>query len=869
MLALVLPAATASADDFADTALNVIPSGQYGGVPPSPAADAQALMYDGLTPLFDQVSAGDLTTYFKSERFGVDTATPTTIESVPRPGVVIERDSFNVPHVTAPTHDDGVWAAGWIAGEDRGLLLQQARYNARVAAIDAPGLDALGLISGLENFQPSAQTEAEVAKQSAVLEAAGPEGQAVLHDIDVFISGINDYMAINAPANEPFTRNDIFALNALKGQFVGQGGGDEARRSQFLGGLIQRLGKKKAMSVFNDLRQFKVRDLETSVDGRFPYGTIPENAKGSVILDPGSYDETPSAPNARPVPHEPAHASNTLMITADRSKTGQPLMVGGPQIGYFYPGLTYEIDMHAGDLQWRGATSAPFPGYVLIGRGEDFAHTLTSAGSDMIDQYVETLCDGSDTKYLYKGQCLEMGSFDAGTLNGEPVSFRTTVHGPVIGYATVDGERVAISRKRSSYGRDSLDLLYNRRLSNGQVHSAKSFMKAASLTPQTFNSFYIDEENIAMYGAGRLPLRNKNVDPGLPTKGTGKYEWEGFLSKQGHIQGIDPRDGTITNWNQTSAKGFAAPDDAWGHNGAAGRWDLLDKNLDRLANKRGKWTLASVTSAMNAAATQDVRAIDTVPLLKRLLKGSQAPDAGLAADAGAARRLEEQRRLAPRPRPRRQDRRSRRRGHGRRLAEDRRRVHGPEAGQPAGRARLAVQPVQPASERPVRRLVSVLRPRHPQPAGDEDQVAVRERLLRQGQAEGVPDGGLERDRRGGRRAQRGAGRRPRGVALGRGPRADPVRAGPAADDDALRQPAQRDPAGDLLRRPPLNGGWPTRSTTAACTTRRRESFPTRRSSRASGRTSASSPWSWWWSSRRSSTRPRSTSTARPSGSSSG
>ena len=37
-------------------------------------------MYDGLTPLFDQVTAGDLTTYFKSERFGVDTATPSTIE---------------------------------------------------------------------------------------------------------------------------------------------------------------------------------------------------------------------------------------------------------------------------------------------------------------------------------------------------------------------------------------------------------------------------------------------------------------------------------------------------------------------------------------------------------------------------------------------------------------------------------------------------------------------------------------------------------------------------------------------------------------------------------------------------------------------
>jgi hypothetical protein len=40
----------------------------------------------------------------------------------------------------------------------------------------------------------------------------------------------------------------------------------------------------------------------------------------------------------------------------------------------------------------------------------------------------------------------------------------------------------------------------------------------------------------------------------------------------------------------------------------------------------GKWTLPEVTSAMNAAATQDVRAIDTVPLLRRLLVRPQAPN---------------------------------------------------------------------------------------------------------------------------------------------------------------------------------------------------------------------------------------------------
>ena len=93
-------------------------------------------------------------------------------------------------------------------------------------------------------------------------------------------------------------------------------------------------------------------------------------------------------------------------------------MVGGPQIGYFYPGLTYEIDMDAPGLTWRGATSAPFPGYLLIGRGEDFATTLTSASGDIIDQYAETLCGGSDTKYKYKGKCKNMKTFNAGTLNG-------------------------------------------------------------------------------------------------------------------------------------------------------------------------------------------------------------------------------------------------------------------------------------------------------------------------------------------------------------------------------------------------------------------------------------------------------------------
>src|SRR5829696_9930563 len=92
--ALLLPA-SASARDYADTARNVVPSGQWGGAPVPPGADSQAKLYDSLTPRFDQVTAEDLTRSFKSERFGVGEDGPATAERTPRRGVKIVRDRYN------------------------------------------------------------------------------------------------------------------------------------------------------------------------------------------------------------------------------------------------------------------------------------------------------------------------------------------------------------------------------------------------------------------------------------------------------------------------------------------------------------------------------------------------------------------------------------------------------------------------------------------------------------------------------------------------------------------------------------------------------------------------------------------------------
>ena len=152
--------------DYSKTALNIIPSGQWGGIPIPPKADDQARMYDGLTPLFDRVSNRQLHRWFKSEKLGTRGQGPLRRERVPRRGVRIIRDRQNVPHIYGRTNNDVTWGAGWVLAHDRELLLEQARYNARVAVVDAPGLNAiLTLRCALQAGLTSEQLEAVCGRQ--------------------------------------------------------------------------------------------------------------------------------------------------------------------------------------------------------------------------------------------------------------------------------------------------------------------------------------------------------------------------------------------------------------------------------------------------------------------------------------------------------------------------------------------------------------------------------------------------------------------------------------------------------------------------------------------------------------------------------
>jgi acyl-homoserine lactone acylase PvdQ len=202
------------------------------------------------------------------------------------------------------------------------------------------------------------------------------------------------------------------------------------------------------------------------------------------------------------------------------------------------------------------------------------------------------------------------------------VVFKETVHGPVIGYATVKGVRVALSSARTSRGREVANAFAFADLNTNVPTDARSFFDVVSEIDLTFNWFYADEQDVAMFSSGRLPVRHPQVDMGLPTKGNGNYEWRGFLSRWRHPQGTAPRDGTIVNWNNKPAPGWEAADDNWAY-GSVHRNNLLERAID----SRWTHTLASTVGAMNRAATQDLRSVVPLGPVLSVLRTGPAPNA--------------------------------------------------------------------------------------------------------------------------------------------------------------------------------------------------------------------------------------------------
>jgi acyl-homoserine lactone acylase PvdQ len=628
---LLIVAPASARVDFSGPAFNILAPGQFGGLPPVQYSTDQGQLYDALTPLGGHVTTADVSRLYLSEKFGV-TGPVTRSEQTGRAGLQILRDDHDIPHIYGSTRDDVMFGSGWVAAEDRGLLLLEGLGPAYLATLDAPGINPFGLITSLRSFTPSPQAMSYVAGQENVLRRAGGKGRQVLRDLQDWVDGINAYEsspAQSGPKLRTVTLTDAIAGFAFIGSIFGNGGGNEIANSDFLGRLEHRFGRRAGLKVFRDLREVNDPEAPTTINKTFPYDTVPKGpTPGATVIDPGS--ESPSA-TAAAAAQTATHrlASNFIIPPANDSADGPPMAVMGPQLGYYYPEIVMQGDLHGGGIDARGII-APISPYVFIGRGRDFAWSLTSADSQNEQQFLEKLCNPNRTRatrasthYVYNGRCRAMKLFDAGQLgagDGQPareVTFLQTVHGPVQGTVTVHGRPYAVTLDRSTRGDEPMGELALSDLDSNRVHSPQQFFRAVNQFGTTFNWPYIDSQHVAYFSSGRLPIMAKGTDSSLPALGTGKYDWRGWLSLNAHPHAVVPRSDHLTNWNNKPAPGWGAASNNY-YYGPVHRVQMYR------GFKRGMHENDDV-SIMNRAATDDLRAFAVWPIVRRVLDTGRAP----------------------------------------------------------------------------------------------------------------------------------------------------------------------------------------------------------------------------------------------------
>jgi len=632
LLALGAPPSSAAVADLSGPAFQILAPGEEGGFPTNEFSTDQGKLYNALTHREGRVSTSDLERFYVSEKFHEPHQAGDTEEFTSRAGLEIWRDGHDIPHIFGATRGDVMFGSGWVAAQDRGLLLRLGLGPAYAAALGVPGINAFELLLTGRSFTPSVQAINYVSEQKKVLLEAGPEGEQVLEDLEEWAEGINAYEQ-TLPEGERLPTADVtdaIAGFAFIGQIFGNGGGAEVADSQFLARLEKKYGSSEGLKVFRDLREVNDPEAPTTASTPFPYDQVPSGSTpGGLVIDPGSVSSS-AAKAIQATRASRRKASNFLAVGASRTKNGHPIAVMGPQLGYFYPEIVMEADLHGPGINAEGIV-APISPYVFIGRGSDFAWSLTSAGSENTQQFLLKLCNpehGPVTReseyYEHDGECIAMTTFDAGRLgagNGEPaheVYFKESLYGPVSGTVTVGGQPYAIANARTTRGREPAGELAFSELDSDQVHSPEQFFEAANKLETTFNMAYIDNEKIAYFSTGRLPILAPGTDPSLPTLGNGEYDWRGFLSLAQHPHEVQPASGLFLNWNTKPAPEWGAASDNYSF--GAVQWVQLYTGFQKRGMKE-----ANDVSIMNRAATQDLRAVKVWPVIEQVLAGGPAP----------------------------------------------------------------------------------------------------------------------------------------------------------------------------------------------------------------------------------------------------
>lgn len=489
---------------------------------------------------------------------------------------------------------------------------------------------------------------------------------------------------------EPLTLIDALAAGVYITRFVASEGGNDIHNARILRELEERFGRTAGRGIFRDFVWQEDGKAVTTVaraDGLFTNTATPPGQRRRVFEQMADYAATlppelaegagtgaaqapcDSAPDtlspqrlapgavtrqfgggnasAATAEHPAAMVGKAIgalnewraglrggsfgvAIGPSRTADGSALLISAPQLGYSFPSLLVELEIHGAGYDARGVSVPSLP-TVGIGYNRDVAWALTTGYSKTIDSYIETVRIDGDRR-----QSLFADGWDDMDCRIEPVHYRMarsglpvsddiltvqaevcrTSHGPVVAWS--DDGTLARTHRYAMWKQELQTiegiLAWNR------ARNLEEFMAGVAQVTWNENVLYAGKDgHIAYFHPGVHWMRHPDTDQRLPKRGTGEHEDLGRIPFHALPHVIDPKSGYIANWNNKPAHGWLDGEGVAYSSVPEGPFERVSI-LQEALEARSDWTFEGLRELDRHAGVRDPRAILYMPQVERLLK---------------------------------------------------------------------------------------------------------------------------------------------------------------------------------------------------------------------------------------------------------
>jgi penicillin G amidase len=488
--------------------------------------------------------------------------------------VVVERDSWGVPHIRASSVADLVEAQGYVMAQDRLWQMDLLRRVARGKLSEVLGPATLEIDRQFRTLGFSRAAERDVSQMDpdtrVIMEAYS---RGVNRFIDQHHNQLPIEFSLLKYQPQPWQASDSLVIAGYMYQTLTNTWEEKLNRAK----ITARVGWERARDLFSPdaaMDHFVVGDPNVANDGsqRSRVNSNDEDdeddddmggddvlkadaaaPRGAPVLE-GFPDVTSALDSSirgflKEVPQDIRHrlGSNNWVVSGDHTATGKPLLANDTHLELSMPSIWYEVHLTAPGWNVKGFTLPGAP-LVVIGHNDRIAWGFTNNGASVQDLYIETFNPAEPEQYRAKGKWLKADVLDEVIrVKGRPdehLPVVVTRHGPIVRREGIH----AYALRWTATEPGGLSSTYNFLGKAQNWEEFRAIMKGVWGPGQ--NAVYADVKgNIGYIMAARVPIRKKGHGE-VPVPGdVDDYEWTEYIPFDQLPQALNPDSGLIVTAN--------------------------------------------------------------------------------------------------------------------------------------------------------------------------------------------------------------------------------------------------------------------------------------------------------------------------------